>query len=226
MRVVSQLNETPDKLSLDRLRRVQQRAREDFADASNNGKEDKLHQVALFSNVALWLRDGDRHKVQLARVHKMFKLGARGGKLDIQHPIPLSTVRNPKVFLVCKLYDRRDRRTNKYFYLKSQGIEKEPFPLTSSIISVTSLVQDEVSLKQPNPPYDLTDEREDAAILEFVVREYKRLDANREGSEWRLANQRAVGQQAAAKMAAATNPMREDVQRAEGARRATCIVPG
>lgn len=84
MRVISQLNETPDKLSLDRLRRVQQRAKEDFG--LSNESSDDVHEVALFSNVALWLKDGDRHRVQMARVQKIFRVGTRGGKTDVQHP--------------------------------------------------------------------------------------------------------------------------------------------
>jgi hypothetical protein len=152
MRIITQLNETPDKFSLDRLRRVQQRAKKDQSSGSTGEATDNLHQVALFSDVALWLRDGDRHRVQLARVHKMFRLGARGGRTDIQHPIPLSFVRDPKVFLICKLYEPRDRRTGKYVYLDSVGIENDPFPLTSVIISVNSLVQNDVSPELPNPP--------------------------------------------------------------------------
>lgn len=220
MRLISQLNETPDKLSLDRLRRVQQRAREDHA--RQEEINDDFHHVALFSNVALWLRDEDRHKVQLAKVQKMFKLGARGGRTDIQHPIPLSTVRDPKIFLICKLY-LHDRRTNRYLYLETSGIENEPIPLSSVIISVSSLVQGDITAELSDPLYSITDDREESAILAFVVKEHKRLDANREGSERRLARQKEAAAVASREAVTAAAPVREAVERAPGARRATRI---
>jgi hypothetical protein len=205
---------------MDRLRRMQQRAKEDGGPANENSEE--VHEVALFSNVALWLRNGDRLKVQLARVQKIFRVGTRGGKTDIQHPVPLSAVRDAKTFLICKLYVR-DRISNTYLYPENEGVLNEPIPLIA-VISVASLVQDRVTLELSNPPFTMTDEHEESAILQFVVREYKRLDANWEISIGRLTKQKETALQSTTEATATANSIGATVERAPGARRATRIV--
>jgi hypothetical protein len=226
MRVISQLNETSDKLSSD-VCAVYSSKQERTLPVQATMERRTNFTKSLFS-LTLLCGSGTvtDTKCNLLEFTRCSSLAHAAASLTFStlFPSPQFAIRRCSWSANCMI-DGIDEPASTSIP-NHKVLEKEPFPLTSVIISVTSLVQDEVSVEQPNPLYDLTDERENAAILEFVVREYKRLDANREGSERWLANQRAVRQQAAAEMAAATNPMREDVQRAEGARRATRIVLG
>lgn len=75
MRLVTELNQSPGSLPLDRLRRVQVRKSAAPVGVLSNGTE----EIGLFDNVAVHLEEGeDRHAWYVGRVQKMFKQYAGG----------------------------------------------------------------------------------------------------------------------------------------------------
>lgn len=209
MRLISQLNDTPEKLSLDRLRRVRQRATDDAL--AGSAADDDILQVGLFSVVSLWYKIGSDYSVLLGKVQKMYRVGANGSKVDYQRPVLLTTPRDEKTFLICKFY-MEDPVTKTFAYGGHEGTEKDPVPLTAVITPISSLVQDEET-----NVWSITDSKEREALELFEKEERDRLERGRGQRERRLVQRQIEASLANPNLA---GPERTNVQ-TRGGRQAT-----